>query len=102
MPMKLKVLSTLGLLLLPAVLAAAPQFWTVPNATPTPLPAPDIEQSEEPAEVLTATPTPVSAPAVRIPTPTPTPLPGLRPKDPTTAALFSAVIPGSGQVYAED
>jgi hypothetical protein len=100
--MKLKVLSTLGVLVLPTLLIAAPNFWSNPNATPTPLPAPNVEQSEEPAVVQTTTPTPVSAPVVQIPTMTPTPKPGLRPKDPTTAALFSVVIPGAGHVYAGD
>ena len=36
------------------------------------------------------------------PSPTPTPLPGLKPKDSTTAAIFSTIIPGSGQVYDDD
>ncbi len=37
-----------------------------------------------------------------MPSPTATPLPGIKPKDPTTAAIFSTVIPGVGQVYDED
>lgn len=100
--MKFKALLTMAVLVLPAILEAAPNFWNDPNATPTPLPAPDIQQSLEPVEVLTATPTPVLAPSVQVPTATPTPQPGLRPKNPTEAALFSVVIPGSGQVYAGD
>ena len=88
--------------LIPVLLQAAPQFWTVPNATPTPLPPPDIEQSAEPASVQTITPTPVMAPAVQVAPPTPTPRPGLTPKNPTQAALFSAIIPGAGEVYAGD
>jgi hypothetical protein len=40
--------------------------------------------------------------SVVFPTATPTPLPGLGSKDSTTAALFSTVIPGAGQVYDGD
>jgi hypothetical protein len=42
------------------------------------------------------------APVIQAISPTPTPVPGVRPIDPTTAALFSVVVPGSGQVYAGD
>jgi hypothetical protein len=49
-----------------------------------------------------ATTTPSEIKPVSFPTPTPTPLPGLKPKDATTAALFSTVIPGAGQCYNGD
>ena len=101
-PMKYRLPWLVAAWVLPAILQAAPQFWSVPNATATPLPAPDIEQSMEPAAVQTATPTPVMAPAVQVAPPTPTPRPGLNPKNPTQAALFSAVVPGAGEVYAGD
>ncbi|HVZ81258.1 MAG TPA: hypothetical protein VHE12_10770 [bacterium] len=85
-------------------LQAAPSFWDVPNATPTPIPTPEIQNWGQITEYNTPqpTPTPVMAPQVEAPTPTPTPLPGLSPKDPTVAALFSVVLPGSGHVYAGD
>lgn len=102
MLMKFKALLATTVLALPLISQAAPNFWNVPNATPTTLPPPDIQQSLEPLEFQTATPTPVLAPPVQLPTATPTPRPGLRPKNPTEAALFSAVIPGSGNVYAGD
>jgi TM2 domain-containing membrane protein YozV len=100
--MKFLPLCLLTTLLFPSFTFAAPNFWKVANATPTPLPPPDIQQSEEPSSVQTSTPTPVAAPKVQIATPTPTPLAGIGPKDSTTAALFSVVIPGSGHVYAGD
>lgn len=102
MPMKLKAFLVAAVLVLPCFLRAEPTFWNVENATPTPLPAPDIQAVEESPSVLTATPTPVLAPAVEVPTATPTPRPGLKPVDPTQAALFSAVVPGLGDVYAGD
>jgi len=102
MPMKLRVLSLLVVFGTAPFLHAAPQFWQ-PHGTITPtvvIPQPVEEQ--EPAEYKIATPTPAEAPTVQYATPTPTPLPGLKPKDPTAAAIFSAVVPGSGQVYAGD
>jgi len=100
--MKFKALLTAAVFSFPLMLLAAPNFWNVPNATPTPLPPPDIQQSLEPVVFQTSTPTPVLAPSVQMPTATPTPRPGLSPKNPTEAALFSVVIPGSGHVYAGD
>jgi hypothetical protein len=83
-------------------LMAAPQFWTSENATATPIEPPNVDTVKQPLDYQTATPTPAIAPTVQVVPPTPTPLPGLKPIDPTTAAIFSAVIPGSGQVYAND
>lgn len=102
MPMKIKALLTALVFVSVSYSQAAPNFWNVPNATPTPLPPPDIQQSIEPLTFQTATPTPVLAPAVQPATPTPTPRPGLSPKNPTEAALFSVVVPGAGHVYAGD
>jgi hypothetical protein len=89
---------------LAGVLQAAPNFWEVPNATPTPIPAPEVQNWGNVTEYNTPVPTPtaVMAPRVELPTRTPTPRPGLSPKDPTVAALFSVVVPGSGHVYAGD
>ena len=100
--MKTTLCGMAAVLVLPTLLHAAPSFWNVPNATPTPPPPPDVQPFEEPVQNLTATPTPVIAPSVLVPTPTPTPKPGLSAKNPTQAALFSVVIPGSGHVYAGD
>ncbi len=100
MPMKFKALFA-AVWVLPCLLQAAPTFWNVPNATPTPIPTIDLQQME-PEGFETATPTPVVAPAVQVPTATPTPRPGLKSVDPTAAALFSVVVPGSGEVYAGD
>ncbi len=83
-------------------LHAAPQFWTSEDDTPTPPLAPGVDTSSVPSSYLTASPTPVLAPTIKAISPTPTPLPGLKPQDPTAAALFSAVVPGTGQVYAGD
>jgi TM2 domain-containing membrane protein YozV len=85
-------------------LQAAPNFWDVPNATPTPVPAPEIQNWGQITEYNTPVPTPtaVMAPKFEYLSPTPTPQPGLSPKDPTVAALFSVVVPGAGHVYAGD
>lgn len=80
---------------------ASPNFWKS-KQTPTPPEPPPIQQLEEPVQFQTATPTPVPAPFLGVPSPTPTSVPGLSTKNPTKAALFSMVIPGSGQVYAGD
>jgi hypothetical protein len=85
-----------------SILHAKPQFWTSEEGTPTPPEPPDVNTQKVPATYLTATPTPIVAPAIQENSPTPTPVPGLKPIDPTAAALFSVVIPGSGQVYAGD
>lgn len=109
MPMKL--LSLIAFLILFSIfsvigfssaLHAAPQFWTSEDDTPTPPPAPGVDTSSVPSSYLTASPTPVLAPLIKAVSPTPTSVPGLKPQDPTVAALFSAVVPGSGQVYAGD
>ncbi len=101
--MKSKLLASLILILLPVnLLWASPSFWGGANETPTPVPPPPVEQTEEPPAVQTATPTPVEVKPVSFPTATPTPLPGMHSKDSTTAALFSTVVPGLGQVYDED
>lgn len=102
MAMKFRASCFITMLLFPVLSFASPNFWNSANATPTPIPPPDIQQSEEPSNILTSTPTPVAAPQVEVPTSTPTPLAGVGPKDPTTAALFSVLIPGSGHVYAGD
>ena len=104
MPMKLPVTLVLPFLLLGSPLGAAPQFWNDPNATPTPPSAPEFQPIEEISASAPGKPTvtPVTAPVVSFPTATPTPEPGLRPLNPTEAAIFSAVVPGSGQVYAGD
>jgi hypothetical protein len=103
MLMKIRALLVIVILFWAFPLLATPKFWN-PQGTPTltPLPVPNVEAAEEPQDFLTMTPTPVIAPAVELPTPTPTPQPGLQPINPTQAALFSVVIPGSGQVYAGD
>lgn len=100
--MKFKALFILLIFGSASFLHAAPSFWKVENATPTPPPPPPVQALEEPAEYQTATPTPAMAPPVQYATPTPTPRPGLSAKNPTQAALFSVVIPGSGHVYAGD
>src|ERR1051326_1319399 len=100
--MKPKVLLILLALGLASTLHAAPNFWAVPSATATPPEPPPVQAVEEPVEYKTATPTPVIAPIAPPVSPTPTPQPGLSPKNPTQAALFSVVVPGSGQVYAGD
>ncbi len=69
--------------------------------TPTPS-APETSNNVLPPSYQTATPTPIVVPSIQAVAPTPTPRPGLKPVDPTAAALFSVVIPGSGQVYAGD
>lgn len=97
--MKLSALLAAVFLSWTSLLYAAPRFWN-PAGTPTPLPVPNVDAVEEPQAFMTMTPTPVNAPAIEFPTPTPTPLPGLQPKNPTEAALFSVIIPGAGQVYA--
>ncbi|HXL73996.1 MAG TPA: hypothetical protein VN963_10270 [bacterium] len=76
---------------------AGHNFWTSEDESPTPTEVPKI-----PPEFLTASPTPVIVPAIQAVPPTPTPRPGLKAIDPTAAALFSVVVPGSGQVYAGD
>lgn len=106
MPMKSRFLSVflvVGLLLPgPSGLFAA-QLWTSEMDTPTPVQPPDTDTwSKLPANYQTATPTPAVVPNLQIPTATPTPRPGLKAVDPTAAAIFSAVVPGSGQVYAGD
>ncbi len=108
MSMKLKAI--MAFLFLAAFLAcglvstleARPQFWTSEDATPTPPEAPNVQSDQLPSGYKTATPTPVTAPSVQAVGPTPTPRPGLSPISPTAAALFSVVVPGSGQVYAGD
>jgi hypothetical protein len=102
--MKLRALFILTAFGWASSLSAAPKFWEVKGTvTPTYLEPPQVQPlDEEPADHKLATPTPVIAPVVDFPTPTPTPEPGLHAKNPTQAALFSVVVPGSGQVYAED
>jgi TM2 domain-containing membrane protein YozV len=100
--MKFKISLALAIFSVSALAQAAPSFWNVPNATPTPPEPPVVQEQVEPLEFLTATPTAVMAPMVQIPTATPTPLAGLKPLNPTQAAIFSLIIPGAGQVYAGD
>lgn len=103
MPMKYYFFGFLFFFVMTGSLRAAPNFWDVPNATPTPVPAPEIQNWGQITETDNQpTPTPVLAPKVEFPTPTPTPRPGLSPKDPTAAALFSVVVPGAGHFYAGD
>jgi hypothetical protein len=90
------------LLFLVSPLQAAPNFWANPSFTPTPVPPPQIQEWGQMSEDLQPTATPVLAPKVQIATPTPTPVPGISPLNPTQAALFSVVLPGSGHVYAGD
>ncbi len=86
-----------------SALHAAPSFWNPSGTqTPTPVAAPEVMVPSDSNDVLTATPTPVVAPYVGIATATPTPEPGIHRKDPTTAAVFSLLIPGAGQVYDDD
>ena len=106
MPMKYRFLSVLLIICLlfsgPLGLLAA-QLWTSEMYTPTPVQPPDIDTASKlPESYQTATPTPLVVPTIQVQMPTPTPRAGLKPVDPTTAAIFSAVIPGSGQVYAGD
>ncbi len=98
--MNSRYLLCLFLLLFPGrLLWASPNFWGNATATPT---VPFEEQKEISPAVLVATATPVVIKPVTFPTPTATPLDGLKPKDATTAAIFSTIIPGSGQVYDGD
>jgi hypothetical protein len=83
-------------------LTAAPEFWTSESATSTAIAPPDVDTVKQPLSYQTATPTPIVVPTVEAVGPTPTPLPGLHAVDPTMAAIFSAVVPGSGQVIAND
>lgn len=100
--MKLRLFYILALFGLVSHLEASPNFWQPnPSITPTPAP-PVIQEIVEPSQYKMATPTPQTVPAFQFPTFTPTPLPWLRPKNPTEAAIFSAIVPGSGQVYAGD
>jgi len=95
----LSAFSTVGFF---SELYAEPEFWTSEQDTPTPPEAPSIDTIKIPNSYLTASPTPVVVPVIQAVSPTPTPVPGLKPQDPTTAALFSVVVPGAGQVYAGD
>ncbi len=100
MRFKAFLVATLFFALAPG-LHATPKFWKAEGTeTPTPLKPPVVESSDENTETKVSPP--VLVPSVKFPTPTPTPLAGLHPKDPTQAALFSVVLPGSGQVYAGD
>ena len=99
----LRVAFVIALLAWVPAVQAAPNFWQPHGTlTPTPPAPPLVEVSQEPDQFQTATPTPVLAPAVKVPTPTPTPEPGFSPKDPSTAALFSVVLPGAGQFYNDE
>src|SRR5437879_401711 len=103
MSMKLNVFLTLIVLAAAPSLQATPKFWDVKDATPTPPQPPQVQGVEDqPVEYQTATPTPVLAPKLQKLSPTPTPEPGIGPVNPTAAALFSVIIPGSGHVYAGD
>lgn len=84
---------------------AAPKFWQSngPTETPTPPLAPIPQVMEEASSEPKVTPSaPVTAPRIDIATPTPTPALGVERLDPTLAAVLSAVVPGSGHVYAGD
>ncbi len=78
-----------------------PTFW-VKDGTPTPV-APKPPQVAPLQDATDAkdqvTPIAIEAPFLAEPSPTPTPEPGRTSKSPTKAALFSALLPGSGQVY---
>lgn len=105
MPMKSRsfiLLLVLTLFLGPAFGLYAANLWTSEMGTPTAVPAPDVNTQVMPSAYQTATPTPFAAPSIQAVAPTPTPRPGLKPVDPTAAAIFSAIVPGSGQVYAGD
>jgi hypothetical protein len=84
---------------------AAPKFWqpSGPTETPTPLHAPVPQVMEDSSLEPKTTPSaPVTAPLIGVATPTPTPSLGVQKLDPTLAAVLSAVVPGSGHVYAGD
>jgi len=86
-----------------ASLAQGANLWqTDATPTPTPLLAPVLETFTRPSADQTATPTPGIAVPLKALSPTPTPQPGLKAKSPAQAAIFSAILPGSGQVYNED
>lgn len=69
---------------------------------PRELKPPKVETQKIEQAFPTVTPSPQPMPKVSFPeaTPTPTPRPGLRPKNPTKAAVLSLVIPGAGHVYS--
>ncbi len=70
---------------------------TNPNLAP-----PNVKRGKS-AEGLEPQFTPEAMPNIKFPEqvgPTPTPEPGVLPKDPTAAALFSVIVPGLGHVYS--
>lgn len=102
MPMKLNSFFLAIAFLAVSSLQAAPQFWEQHGTITPTMVVPQPVEEMEPSSYKIATPTPAAAPQVQYATPTPTPLPGISAKNPTQAAIFSAVIPGSGHVYAGD
>jgi hypothetical protein len=102
MPMKLKRFFLAAALSAVSALQAAPQFWEQHGTITPTMVVPQPVEEMEPSSYKIATPTPEAAPQVQFATPTPTPLPGLSPKNPTQAAIFSAVVPGSGHFYSGD
>jgi hypothetical protein len=83
-----------------------PSFWKkdgtpTPSSLKPPQVAPVEEDENNPANLnAQVTPTPVEAPVLGEPVAAPTPVLGKKTKHPTLAGLMSAVIPGSGNVYA--
>jgi hypothetical protein len=82
-----------------------PSFWN--KGTPTPVaPKPPqvapipVDENETAAEKAKNISEAVEAPVLGEPMATPTPVLGRKLKSPTKAGLFSAVLPGSGHVYA--
>ncbi len=102
MSMKLNAFLLSMTFLATSALQAAPQFWEQHGTITPTMVVPQPVEEMEPASYKMATPTPEAAPQVQYATPTPTPLPGMNPTNPTQAAIFSAVIPGSGHIYAGD
>ena len=101
-PMKFKVFLTLAAIWVVLQSRVGSQLLECRKCYPHAVTAPEIQEIGEHHGHCETNRTPVVAPMVQIPTPTPTPLPGLSPKNPTEAALFSVFLPGSGQVYAGD
>ncbi len=78
---------------------AEPTFWENAPQSPTPIPPPRLAPLPVEKEGV-ATPTPVVAPSIPEIENVPEPVEGKSAKRPRTAGWMSAVLPGSGHVYA--
>jgi hypothetical protein len=104
--MKLSHLSLFGIFLLSGVTLgwSEPSFWNngepTPSALKPPQVAPYVDESAATKGKGPSSPVTIDAPALGDAAPLPTPAPGKKAKSPTQAGLFSALLPGAGQVYA--